>query len=126
MADSHALVLNPLSYSRKSRMAVMCAITSRVHGWPFEVSVPAGLLPEKKGVGKVESAVVADAVRQGDHREREAAFVAEAPREVVDEVMDKLLAVLEEERPIAVRTYSDDDDEMPSLVVAGSNVRTLD
>src|SRR3954470_24639666 len=98
MADRHyALVLSPLSYNRKSRMAVVCAITSRVRGWPFEVALPEGLLPEKKGVGAVASVVVSDAVRQVDYRERETAFIAEAPREVVEEVLNKLLAVLEEE-----------------------------
>lgn len=98
MADRHyALVLSPLAYNRKSRMAVVCAITSRVRGWPFEVALPPGLLPEKKGVGAVTSVIVADAVRQVDYREREIEFVADAPREVVEEVLDKLLTVLEEE-----------------------------
>lgn len=98
MADRHyALVLSPLSYNRKSRMAVVCAITSRVRGWPLEVRLPPDLLPPKAGVGAVTSVVVADAVRQVDYREREIAFVAEAPRAVVDEVLDRLLAVLEDD-----------------------------
>ena len=97
MADRHyALVLSPLSYNRKSGMAVVCAITSRVRGWPFEVELPAGLLPEKKGVGAVKSVVVADAVRQVDYREREMALVGEPGEEVVEEVLDKLLVVLGE------------------------------
>jgi mRNA interferase MazF len=98
MADRHyAMVLSPLAYNRKSRMAVVCAITSRVRGWPFEVLLPAALLPEKTGIGKVSSVVVADAVRQVDYREREMEFMAEAPRDVVEDVLDKLLAVLEEQ-----------------------------
>jgi mRNA interferase MazF len=98
MADRHyALVLSPLSYNRKSRMAIICAITSHARGWPFEVQLPPDLLPPKMGVGVVTSVVVADAVRQVDYRERETAFVVEAPRRVVEEVLDKLLAVSEEE-----------------------------
>ena len=98
MADRHyALVLSPATYSRKSGMAVVCAITSRVRGGPFEVSMPAGALPEKRGVGAASSVVVADAVRQVDYREREMEFVGSAPRELVEEVLDKLLAVLEDE-----------------------------
>jgi mRNA interferase MazF len=97
MADRHyALVLSPLGYNRKSRMAVVCPVTSRVRGWPFEVELPAGLLPPKQGAA-VASVVVADAVRQVDYREREMEFVVAAPREVVEEVLDKLLTVLEEE-----------------------------
>lgn len=97
MADRHyALVLSPQSYNRKSRMAVVCAITSRVHGWPYEVELPQGLLPPKQGQ-PVTSVIVADVVRQVDYREREMEFVGEAPKEVVEEVLDKLLTVLEEE-----------------------------
>lgn len=97
MADRHyALVLSPEPYNRKSRMAIVCAITSSVRGWPFEVELPVGLLPPKAGMGIVRSVIVADAVRQVDFRERETAFVAAAPREIVDEVLDKLLTVLED------------------------------
>lgn len=98
MADRHyALVVSPLSYNRKTRMCIVCAITSRVHGWPFEVAVPHGLLPAKKGVGAVSSVIVSDAVRQIDYREREMAFVAEAPKSTLEEVVDKLLTVLDDD-----------------------------
>jgi mRNA interferase MazF len=98
MADRHyAIVLSPIAYHRKSGMAIICAITSRVRNSPFEVQLPAGLLPPKAGVGHVDSVIVADAVRQVDYRERECAFVKAAPRKVVEEVMDKLLAVLEDD-----------------------------
>jgi mRNA interferase MazF len=98
MADRHyALVLSHLAYNRKSRVAVVCAITSRERGWPFEVVLPAGTLPPKAGVGPVPSVIIADAVRQVDYRQREMAFVADAPRAIVEEVLDKLLAVLEVE-----------------------------
>jgi mRNA interferase MazF len=97
MADRHyALVLSADSYNKRARMAVVCPITSKVRGWPFEVMLPVGLLPPKKGLGEVDSVIVADAVRQVDYREREMAFVAAAPRKVVEEVLDKLLAVLED------------------------------
>jgi mRNA interferase MazF len=98
MADRHyGLVLTPVTYQRKTGMAVVCAITSRARGGPFEVRLPAGLLPPKRGVGDVASVVVADAVRQVDFREREIEFVAPAPADVIEEVIDVLFAVLEAE-----------------------------
>ena len=98
MADRHyALVLSHASYNKKSRMAIVAAVTSRVRGWPFEVELPAGLLPPKSEVGEVTSVIVADALRQVDYREREMAFAATAPPQIVEEVLDKLLTVLEEE-----------------------------
>jgi mRNA interferase MazF len=93
----YALVLSPLSYNRRSGMALVCGITSRVHGWAFEVPLPGGMLPDKAGVGTVSSVVLADAIRQIDYREREIALVARAPKAIVTEVMDKLLALLEAE-----------------------------
>jgi mRNA interferase MazF len=98
MADRHyGLVLSPVEYNRKSGMAIVCAITSRIRGGPFEVEVPEGALPEKKGVGVVKSVIVADAVRQVDYREREMAFVSEAPKDVLEEVVERLVAVVEGE-----------------------------
>jgi mRNA interferase MazF len=97
MAERHyAIVLSPLEYNRKSGMAIVCAITSRVRGGPFEVRLPIGLLPPKRGVGEVQSIVAADAVRQVDYRERECSFVTTAAREVLEEVLDKLLVILED------------------------------
>jgi mRNA interferase MazF len=93
-ADRHyAIVISNSEYNRKSRMCIVCGITSRVHGWPFEVEVPSALLPPKKGAGVVKSVVVADAVRHIDFREREASLVASAPRQFVEEVLDALFAV---------------------------------
>lgn len=98
MADRHyALVISALGYNRRSRMAIVCPITSRARGWPFEVDVPRGLLPPKAGMEQTSSVVIADAVRQVDFRERETEFVAVAPPELVEEVLDKMLVVCEED-----------------------------
>jgi mRNA interferase MazF len=78
-------------------MAIVCAITSRVRGGPFEVPVPNGLLPPKAGIGAVTSVIVADSIRQVDYRDREMTFVADAPRPVVEDVLDLLLTLMEEE-----------------------------
>ena len=37
-----ALVLSPSTYNRKVGLALFCPITSRVKGYPFEVTVPKG------------------------------------------------------------------------------------
>jgi len=98
MAGRHyALVLSPISYARRAGMTIICPITSRVRRHSHEVFLPDDLLPEKKGVGKVTSIIIADAVRQVDFREREMEFVAEAPKELVELVLDVLLTAMEEE-----------------------------
>jgi mRNA-degrading endonuclease toxin of MazEF toxin-antitoxin module len=98
MADWHyAVVVSSTNYNRVTGMAVVCVITSRIRGGPFEVPVPKGLLPPKAGVGMVDSVVVADAVRQVDYRDRSMRFINPAPREFVETVLDTLFAVLEED-----------------------------
>jgi mRNA interferase MazF len=96
-ADRHyALVISQAAYNKKSGMAVVCGITSHLRGWPFEVLLPTGLLPDKKSVGPVSGVILADAVRQIDFRHREMEFVAACPREVIEDVLDKLYTITEE------------------------------
>jgi mRNA interferase MazF len=96
-ADRHyALVISQTAYNKKSGMALVCGITSRIRDWPFEVPLPPGLLPEKRGIGAVSSVVLADAVRQVDYRYREMEFVASCPHEVIEDVLDRLYTITEE------------------------------
>ena len=50
-----ALVMSPASYNGKVGLVLLCPITSRVKGYPFEVILPEGL--------KVSGAVLADRVK---------------------------------------------------------------
>jgi len=50
-----ALVLSPSAYNRKVGLALFCPVTSRVKGYPFEVTVPKGL--------SVAGVVLADQVK---------------------------------------------------------------
>ncbi len=72
-----ALVLSPKSYHQRSHLAVVCPITSRIKGYPFEVLV-AGL--------SRPSAVLADQVRSLDLAARQVAFIAKAGADTVDAV----------------------------------------
>lgn len=50
-----ALVLSPRSYNEKTSLALFCPITSRVKGYPFEVSLP--------NAGPITGVVLADQIR---------------------------------------------------------------
>ena len=93
----YALVLSAKGYSRASGMCVCVAITSRVRGGPFEVLLPEGHLPPKAGVGRVESVILCDALRQLDYRQRSMAFVAKCPPDVLDEVTVRSLSLIDPE-----------------------------
>jgi mRNA interferase MazF len=77
-----ALVLSPRSYNGLSGLAVICPVTSRTKGYPFEVRLPAGL--------GVHGVVLADHVKSLDWRVRNAGFADAAPKVIVDDVVQKL------------------------------------
>ena len=76
-----AVVLSPRPYNSKVGLALVCPITTRVKGYPFEVDIPAGL--EVRGV------VLADQVKSMDWRARHAALICPLPVETVDRVLEK-------------------------------------
>lgn len=93
----YALVLSPKVYNRASGLVICVAITSRIRGGPFEVILPQGHLPAKAGVGQGDSAILADALRQLDYRDRSMQFIRKCPGEVLDEVTLRALALVDPE-----------------------------
>jgi mRNA interferase MazF len=81
-----AFVLSPGSYNAKVGLAILCPITSRVKGYPFEVVIPDGL--------PVEGAVLSDQAKSLDWRARKAEFICRLPGDTTLEVLHKLGAVL--------------------------------
>ncbi len=81
-----ALVLSPQSYNQKTALGLFCPITSRVKGYPFEVSLPSA--------SPVTGVILADQVRSLDWRARRARFAARTPSHVMSEVLEKLTVLL--------------------------------
>ena len=81
-----ALVLSPASYNAKSGLAVVCPITSRVKGYPFESPLPAGL--------PIQGVVLADHLSSLDWQARQAERICRVPDALVDEVSAKVSALL--------------------------------
>src|SRR5574340_545890 len=72
-----AVVLSPAAYNAKVGLALMCPITSRIKGYPFEVILPAGL--------PVTGAVLADQVKSLGWRARRAERICALPLLTVSE-----------------------------------------
>lgn len=84
-----AVVISPRSYNKRVGLALVCPITSRIKGYPFEVVLPSGL--------PIEGAVLADQPRSFDWVERSVVRAGPLPKPVVDEVIAKLAALLHQE-----------------------------
>ena len=77
-----AIVISPSSYNEQVSLALLCPITSRVKGYPFEVALPSS--------SSVTGVILVDQLRSLDWRARGARFECEASPEVVSEVLQKL------------------------------------
>jgi mRNA interferase MazF len=81
-----ALVMSPRLYHERSKLAVVCPITSNTQPWPWKVMLPDGLA--------VTGAVLVDQVRAVDRSARRLRLAGRAPEAVVAEVQAKLAALL--------------------------------
>lgn len=82
-----ALVVSPKSYNRKVGLALMCPITSRVKGYPFEVELPQGL--------GVQGVILSDQLKSLDWRARRATPMGSVPDSVMQEVTARVLVLVD-------------------------------
>ena len=81
-----ALVLSPKVYNRKAGLALVCPVTNRGKGYPFEVAVPHGCA--------VTGVILADHVKSVDWRARTAVLIGGLPADVTEDVLARLAPLL--------------------------------
>lgn len=81
-----AIVISPLKYNRRVGLVLVCPITTKAKGYPFEVPLLEGLA--------VSGVVLADQVKSFDWQERKAEFACKAPPEVTVEVITLLRTLM--------------------------------
>jgi len=81
-----AVVLSPAAYNSKSGLAILCPITSRVKGYPFETALPED--------SPVQGIVLSDHARSLDWQSRKAKFICRLPLEVVEDITAKIIALV--------------------------------
>ena len=82
-----ALVLSPQAYNKKTGQALVCPITSKAKGYPFEVELPMGL--------GVDGVVLADHVKNQDWQARNAAYACSAPQDTLNDVTNLIMGLIE-------------------------------
>ena len=78
------LVISSFTYN-KNDLFLVCPITSRTKGYPYEVPIHAG---------KIEGAVLADHIKSQDWKTRGVRFVSKAPADVMMKVQEIIAALL--------------------------------
>jgi mRNA interferase MazF len=80
------MILSPKEYNSRVGLVLLCPITKRVKGYPFEVSLPDDL--------PIAGVVLADQVKSLDWVARNAERAGEAPDSVTADVLAKLNTLL--------------------------------
>jgi mRNA interferase MazF len=80
-----ALVLSPAAFNDRVGLALVCPITSRIKGYPFEVALRSD---------RVSGVVLVDQLRSLDWRARQAEPAGRAPAAVRSEALAKLRPLL--------------------------------
>lgn len=80
------LVLTPSGYNSKTGLALVCPLTSKQKGYPFEVALP--------DEAELTGVILADHVRSIDWRSRRAEHAATLSATLVSDVLAKLAPLL--------------------------------
>jgi len=80
-----ALVLSDFSYNQRSGLVLVCPITSKIKGYPFEVALESNL---------VQGFVIADQIKSVDIFARKLEFKEKVGQKTLDNTLAKILALL--------------------------------
>ena len=87
MAGEHrAIVLSERAFNVATGWVVVCPITTKIKGSPFEVQIPVGL--------KAKGCVVASELRTMDYLARSAEFMEKAPKDLANRVQAIVCATI--------------------------------
>lgn len=75
-----AIVLSPKIFNEVTKFAVVCPITTKEKGYPFEVKLPNGL--------PIEGVILTDQVKSLDWKARQFDIKGKAPKEIVINCLD--------------------------------------
>lgn len=81
-----ALVISPALYNSRSGLALVCPVTTKSKGYPFDVHLPGGL--------PVYGVIQSDQLRSLDWKERKAMPIARVPDSTLQSVLDKIRPLL--------------------------------
>jgi mRNA interferase MazF len=81
-----ALVLSPKIYNEKTSLCICLPVTSKVKGYPFEVTLPEEL--------DISGVILSDQIKSLDFVARKAHFICKAPHSVLADVQRKVLALV--------------------------------
>ena len=80
------IVLSKKEYNQKSNLAIICPITSKIKGYPFEVRINS----------IIQGVILSDQIRSIDWKSRNAAFIEKISEEILKEILENIDLLLNE------------------------------
>ncbi|MBI3304849.1 endoribonuclease MazF [Candidatus Parcubacteria bacterium] len=80
-----AFAVSSLEYNSRSGLALLCPITSKPKGYPFEVEI---------NLAKIKGVILADQVRSVDWSKRRIKLIAKADYSVLEKVRERLALLI--------------------------------
>ena len=81
-----AIIISKTLFNEKTGLAFACPTTTKDRSYPFHLHIPSGL--------PVHGVVMVDQVKSIDYSSRKVTYIAQAPQDLVDEVLAILEAIL--------------------------------
>lgn len=81
-----ALILSPKNYNSKVGLGILCPITSKRKGYPFEVQIPEGL--------PISGVILSDQAKSMDWKIRNTEFICKLDNQSVEQVLQRLHTLL--------------------------------
>ena len=82
-----AIIISNTLFNQKTGLAFACPTTTKDKKYPFHLCIPAGL--------PVHGFVMTDQAKSVDYLSRKAEFIAQAPQDLVDNVLAIMLAIID-------------------------------
>jgi len=83
-----AIVLSPLRYNRAAGLCIAAPLSTDLTPGPLWIAMPAGYLSRP-------SLILCDYLKSFDYRERSATFIHRVPESLVDEIVSRVLDLLD-------------------------------
>jgi mRNA interferase MazF len=81
-----AVVLSVKTYNARTGLCIVCPVTSRIKGYPFESRLPDDL--------SISGAALSDHVRSVDWKARKASFISRGSADLTQQILAKLSAII--------------------------------
>lgn len=82
-----AVIVSNTLFNRKTGLAFACSTTTKDRGYPFHMPIPSRL--------PVHGFIMVDQVKSVDYRARKATYIAQAPEDLVEEILAVIDAILQ-------------------------------